>query len=1246
MSDSPPKPDLNAKLQSAHRVVQSIPETPGKKERILDKAAENTAIVSDDWQKFEDFYNSNGVAIKAAEAGLASLENQNVKNAIKGLKSTVDVIVKGLDIIAEIHPFVKVAVTAFKVVAQQDMTRRENNGRVSALRFKMTQMICTLFQLREVRDPVSVGSDGKPLQSRMEHLMTLFAEHISDCGGFCNLYCEKNVFSRTLRADHYANLFQSHASRLMDDSHELFRQLSIHIGQQVDIIADGIHTTVSKVNRIDEKLDKFLGMFDSEVERDMIVFIKEHKGANAVVANPDLVERLFEKSGESREKFVKKGGDDAGAISVIQETMKKVLIEDIDAKLKDHLTLIAHKMETNTNLVVRAIGSGVHDQVLHADLQYLWKVMRWNGSVRAIRFAHGLRDYFTGQFRIARSREVASPASPYDDAISNQAQILPDTGPEALVRDEWARDYLHVAYLQPILEAIDDDGTGFISIKEANTFAAQVPAGWNLLKWVAYWAKGWEISLADYKNKILSTLQQMVVLRSKILDVNANFVDQYFDSSQILGIERIMRSLKTEREYYNVHPELMSLTKCYTEAEEARLRKELEKIQYAMDNVPKFTDITGPGRIERFLLPILYLVLKRHLEVFQYACHNVVYREYHFMSMANSLDTIFCVVDERIDNLRGNDQVVLSTVPAPLKDSIAVHKQMRADSEAYLENIALGMFHGYTLHREEYYGSKDGLIPIWHNIPILDEFDPVELIGDPSRATLILTKESNEPPTADDELNLPIRSLGDEIPLDGNICGDWTGHVWCENGRPTEMPGRVMQMIQLRIENELDTTGVLGGSALTWSQRMEVTGKMLGCNGEDGFFFVLRPGNEPGTVIRFRGKVNVNEGSLEGSWDEVEDHCAEETAVETPPTAENVEAETSQTRNRFEFRRTPPEVYHFRSLLNLDVIKAQARWKFALESVKWLVRRSLWSWRHFKTWSVDRKTFLDLYQRDTSASIDYRTPHQPLTPEEQDQFDRLKECMPPLYIFSSVKAVRWYLDRLPSHVGIYCNECFRLIDDTPRYSCTVCVDSKLISSFDLCFNCKDNSTFTDQNFKHNVDHQLVKFRRVTPAFLFSSDINSARRMVEFVRENYSAPPNLSGQTDEAANDPNLGSKCSQCKKPVTLPFWVCMRCTYNSGACYYLCDDCELRGPVKMDDLRPVDDESHRRIHSLVRFTSLREFEDTAESVIETVADLEMAIKTRFEALDVRIARLERLLDTLMAVVQSNQATVSGSTST
>ena len=47
--------------------------------------------------------------------------------------------------------------------------------------------------------------------------------------------------------------------------------------------------------------------------------------------------------------------------------------------------------------------------------------------------------------------------------------------------DEWARQYVDVKYLQPIMDAIDDDGSGHVTIAEVNQFTELLPStlGWR-----------------------------------------------------------------------------------------------------------------------------------------------------------------------------------------------------------------------------------------------------------------------------------------------------------------------------------------------------------------------------------------------------------------------------------------------------------------------------------------------------------------------------------------------------------------------------------------------------------------------------------------------------------------------------------------------------------------------------------------------------------------------------------------------
>ena len=47
--------------------------------------------------------------------------------------------------------------------------------------------------------------------------------------------------------------------------------------------------------------------------------------------------------------------------------------------------------------------------------------------------------------------------------------------------DAWAIKFIDIMRLQPILEAIDDDASGFITIEEVNRFTVSRPADWRLV---------------------------------------------------------------------------------------------------------------------------------------------------------------------------------------------------------------------------------------------------------------------------------------------------------------------------------------------------------------------------------------------------------------------------------------------------------------------------------------------------------------------------------------------------------------------------------------------------------------------------------------------------------------------------------------------------------------------------------------------------------------------------------------------
>ena len=56
-----------------------------------------------------------------------------------------------------------------------------------------------------------------------------------------------------------------------------------------------------------------------------------------------------------------------------------------------------------------------------------------------------------------------------EKTLSNQ--LKPDDS------DGWVFEFIDIAHVQPIVEAIDGDGSGFINVQEANKFALSRPKG-------------------------------------------------------------------------------------------------------------------------------------------------------------------------------------------------------------------------------------------------------------------------------------------------------------------------------------------------------------------------------------------------------------------------------------------------------------------------------------------------------------------------------------------------------------------------------------------------------------------------------------------------------------------------------------------------------------------------------------------------------------------------------------------------
>ena len=134
-----------------------------------------------------------------------------------------------------------------------------------------------------------------------------------------------------------------------------------------------------------------------------------------------------------------------------------------------------------------------------------------------------MQDYFIQKYSkedqkndsaLLRAVEASYPASPLLSAVSDGpntstllnkaiemrqeqhelqdrwAVSLPPSIPLSLLTIVAQIEYITLTRVRSVLEAFDDDASGWISVREANVFTSSRPPTYSVIKWLAFWSAG------------------------------------------------------------------------------------------------------------------------------------------------------------------------------------------------------------------------------------------------------------------------------------------------------------------------------------------------------------------------------------------------------------------------------------------------------------------------------------------------------------------------------------------------------------------------------------------------------------------------------------------------------------------------------------------------------------------------------------------------------------------------------------
>ncbi|KAI8974013.1 hypothetical protein BD414DRAFT_539931 [Trametes punicea] len=714
-------------------------------------------------------------------------------NGVYSLAESLPPFVRALDAVAQIHPFLSVAVGAFRVVVELEIKRHDNDKKVNLLFLEMRNMMASLLQLKNVREN-HAGRDGITISKRLEDIVQKTAGDIKECANACDTYARKRLLVKVFKSQSWDATLKAYIQRFSDRKAEFSFAISIHTGLGVDhanhkldvlmtrmdvileffektapreqrILADVIHkeggseTVLAKTEVLQELLLKEQQLLTSSVpspqnggtgigttamftqgltrsshaspyfsraaesQRSRMRLSTQTQGSYAyrqsavqtskpksfgvlkvqgasrlqpnmerpISSQPPLLPRGTSWQTHHVEAGIPQYGDEdiAGKAVEVDQLMQDLADEPAVAIRKNLLwferrfamqqRMFIQEMKRvvvhESDRVISSVLAGPHERILDRDLSSIWQDMRWRGIVKARYLVLAIHEYYTQKLD-DQQHAIASSMNP-------QRPVDAD--------DAWALRYLDLKHLQRIVEAFDNDASGFVTIQEVNDFTTSRPEGWSLLRWLAYWAIGWQVAMTEYKRKICAVVARMDQICTSLRSQGAAAQDYLTDLKQL--VQDFTGFFREDSE----HLPLLSRFQDYVNQQEANIRERLETAKYDLDTLDTVALVNGPLGLERNVFVILYLLLRRQLNIMRLAQRVLIHPD----ELVDAAAAIVLVKDALI--FRAQDLAGLFT-------------QRRLQVEIEMQEFACGILLSA-------YGAVESP-PLRLNLSINDAYDP------------------------------------------------------------------------------------------------------------------------------------------------------------------------------------------------------------------------------------------------------------------------------------------------------------------------------------------------------------------------------------------------------------------------------------------------------------------------------------------------------------------------------------------
>ncbi|KAF8341567.1 uncharacterized protein EI90DRAFT_1754640 [Cantharellus anzutake] len=388
-------------------------------------------------------------------------------------------------------------------------------------------------------------------------------------------------------------------------------------------------------------------------------------------------------TGKADDSKTKSGKDASNVLSLLERRELRMPLQEIinsnfalyEGKLESQVQLLSEEVKLSTQKILQRLETGAHEKILHPHIQRVWKDMGWRSSVKARQFVLAMHDFYADRYAHAfmlrrrggmtngpslqipvdggdQSPTSARPLSPVDSEAAHaqvdisDADMTPEEIEETLA-DKWCLQYLNITHAYPIMEAIDDDDSGYIRTSEINDFTSSTPMGWTLLQWFAYWGGGWKQQSSVYARSINEIIDLIKDTSHDVLVENNQSAISYVKQLDWSSTIEEMTYAATMNTPATSDSPLDNLVARSMEYKEKKLEWALRRVYYTVDAPESLKLISGPGRIEKDIFAIIFLILRHHYLIFLRAT-KVWIDEREFQVATNTMANIVAAITDRV----------------------------------------------------------------------------------------------------------------------------------------------------------------------------------------------------------------------------------------------------------------------------------------------------------------------------------------------------------------------------------------------------------------------------------------------------------------------------------------------------------------------------------------------------------------------------------------------------------------------